>query len=513
MPVAFMNAGYGSFLERSAPVANSKWANSMCMRLRWVATASAALFTLGATLGASPLKAEEPDPTDVGLGRRVAERLAAREQARREREAPQGVAVTLELGEARFVRELARVDVTLQATNTTSNQVEWTRVLPMDPAAEVIRCALERTGQAELVARTLTFEDGRRLYDETVRPRTQTPARDPLRVEREIKNQLRVTVFPLAPQERVKVRLSFVTPLAGRGSERTYLDPVWLREDEPAASEDEAPDAPITPGPRDILPLPVPSTNIMASLLVEPRGLALAEWPTSLARTAAPASHLGFVHLQQDTQGERRTLTFKAPEGDLPALTVPGGGLSTRVAIWRFDPAAYLASQGLTHLGPRTELQLTPLGGHTQRLVPGLLKAGDPAQPLAARVSSGAVEVRYAVDVLTPEGLRRTEVTVPVARDAADAGLVDAVTAWHRARMARHVLTWAAGDPLRLLAAIEYAVNVGVLLPGTSALAIPRDEQRLLSRASRRLYRTDGALLGSPNGTADFTPPPHGSLK
>jgi hypothetical protein len=45
----------------------------------------------------------------------------------------------------------------------------------MDPTAEVIACSLQRAGQVALSARSLTFEDGRRIYDETVRPRPTVP--------------------------------------------------------------------------------------------------------------------------------------------------------------------------------------------------------------------------------------------------------------------------------------------------------------------------------------------------
>lgn len=449
-------------------------------------------------------RADDADPTDVGLGARVRERLAAREAARLDRSTPPGVTLDVRRGEARFVRELARVDVTLEATNTNGQVVEWSRVFAIDPRAEVIRCALERAGQAEIAARTLTFEDGRRIYGETVQPQRPT-GRDPLRVEREIQNQLRVTVFPLAPNETVRVKLAFVTPLMGRGRERVYLDPLWLTEGEDAAFKMEAGQPPARPLDQ--------GARIDVVLAVEPRGLVFTEPPSGLVQSVGSEGRLAFAPASPALAGARAELEFLAPEGPPAAVAVKGGGLGTRVAVWRFDPATFLAERRLVGLGPRTALRLSPLSAGVQRLVPGLLTAGDAAQPIAARVLTGTDAVAFAVDVDTPEGARRFEVTLPIAREDPDEALEDAVSAWHRARMARHVLRWAGSDPVKLGKAIAYAVDLGVLLPGTSALAMPREEQLRLSRASRRTYRKDGALLGSPDGSSDFIAPPAGSLR
>jgi hypothetical protein len=81
------------------------------------------LGIFGVLLVAAPLAArgDESDPTADDLARRC-EAQAARERAALP---PDGVVVGLRLGEARFARELARVDVTLEATSTNGREIEW----------------------------------------------------------------------------------------------------------------------------------------------------------------------------------------------------------------------------------------------------------------------------------------------------------------------------------------------------------------------------------------------------
>jgi hypothetical protein len=230
---------------------------------------------------------------------------------------------------------------------------------------------------------------------------------------------------------------------------------------------------------------------------------------------AAPSagSRLAFRPEHASYAGSRARVAFRAPEGPLPALAVRGGGLGTRVAVWRFDPTEFLAGHGLAGIGDDAVLRLTGTAGFTQRVVPGLVEASSPAIPMAARVLPGAEAVTYTVEVDTRDGTKRFSCAEPLARADVEEDLLDAVTAWHRARMARHVLAWAGGDAEKMAKAVAYAVDLGVLLPGTAALAIPEDEQRRLSRESRRTYRRDGALLGSPNGESDMIRPPDGSIR
>lgn len=465
---------------------------------------------LGLALVAAPMavRADESDPIDDALKAKVAEAQAARERAVRP---PDGVVVGLRLGEARFARELARVDVTLEATNSNAGEIEWERTFPMDPKAEVIRCSLQRGNGVELVARTLTFEDGRRLYGEASGRPAPVPARgrDPLRVERQRPEELRVTVFPMAPSETVRVRLAFVTPLEGTGRNRVYSDPVWL-ENGPAERVQSRRRDTTPPNASEFTR--TPSWVTLTTLLVEPGGLAYDRALPGMLAAPSAGTRLAFRPEHVAYAGSRARVAFRAPEGALPALAVRGGGLGTRVAVWRFDPVDFLATRGLTAT-PEAQLKVVGLGGFTQRVVPGFLETGAPAQTMAARVLSGAEAVTYTVEVETTEGVRRIECTEPIARADVTEDLLDAVTAWHRARLARHVISWAGADPLKVAKAVAYAVDLGVLLPGTAALAIPEDEMRRLSRESRRTYRRDGALLGSPNGESDMIPPPEGSIR
>jgi hypothetical protein len=74
--------------------------------------------------------------------------------------------------------------------------------------------------------------------------------------------------------------------------------------------------------------------------------------------------------------------------------------------------------------------------------------------------------------------------------------------------LARRALDAAGDDPARAAAAVAFAVDAGVLLPGTAALAVPERERAGLVAESRRTYRTDGARLGAPDGEADLKSPP-----
>jgi|GEM_PF-6921865 len=459
--------------------------------------------TLGAlALGLLPLSAhaDEGDPTDVGLKDAVDR---ATNPSRDEAPALP-IRVGLRVGEARFVRDLARVDVTLEATNTTTGVLEWERVFPMDPGAELIGCSLQRAGGIALAARTLTFEDGRRIYDETVRPRPTNPTgKDPLRVERETDGALRVLVFPLAAGETVRVKLSFVTSLADRGHRRSFHDPLWL--DAPPRTRGQVPTA--------------PSTGTLTTLLVEPGSLAFDRTDGGLVSAGLVSQQGGGERLlfragNAAEAGLQAHVRFSAPAGTLPALTVPGGGLGTQVAYWHMDPAAFLAERGITSVPAGAKLRLTGRGGYTQRVVPAEIAADGRAVTLTARLIPQAGEVTFDAELVLEDRVERFPVTLKTERADADADLIDAVTGWYRARLARHVLAWAAQDPAaRHAKAVAYAVDLGVLLPGTCALAMPRAEQRTLSPESRRTYRRDGTEVGSPGGEADWVPPPAGSIR
>jgi hypothetical protein len=59
---------------------------------------------------------------------------------------------------------------------------------------------------------------------------------------------------------------------------------------------------------------------------------------------------------------------------------------------------------------------------------------------------------------------------------------------------------------------VRYAVDLGVLVEGSAALAVPDSERRRLSPRNRRLYDTDGVPLGAPRHEADLKGPPRGAL-
>src|SRR5687767_793754 len=76
-------------------------------------------------------------------GARLDARIAAMEAARRAESVPlrtpsdDPAGVDLEHGDARFVGEIARVDITLDVTNRGDQPMEWARTLSLDPQAEV----------------------------------------------------------------------------------------------------------------------------------------------------------------------------------------------------------------------------------------------------------------------------------------------------------------------------------------------------------------------------------------
>jgi hypothetical protein len=461
---------------------------------KWTVFGGTGVLALACWSGAAG--ADDRDPTDVGLEEAVAR--ATRPAGERVEASP--VRLGFRVGEARFVRDLARVDVTLEATNTTAQVLEWDRTFPMDPSAEVIACSLQRAGQAPLLARSLTFEDGRRIYDETVRPRPTVPpnpGKDPLRVERESDGRLRVVVFPVAPSETVRVHLSFATSLADRGRLRHYKDPLWVgdvrREGRLA----------------EVLPEAVTS----ASLTLEPGVLTGARVEGRLAMSPLSDQRLVVKPLDAVAAAMQAHVRFEAPAGLLPALTVPGAGLGTRIAFWPMDPAGFLAERGIREIPRGARLRFTARGG-TQRLVPAEIPADSPALTLVARHYAASGDLAYDVELVHGTNLTRFEVRQPVERAQADAALEDAVGGFYRARLARHVLAWAEQAPAQRRAkALAYAVDLGVILPGTCALALPREEQRTLSPLSRRTYRRDGTEIGAADGDADWVAPPAGSLR
>jgi hypothetical protein len=423
--------------------------------------------------------------------------------------------VTLRHGHVHLVADLARVDVILEIQNTGTTALEWERHFAIDPLAEAIGATLQRQGQDAVEARTLTLEDARRLYDEVRAPRPprtradrnpwgpMNGTRDPLRLERLEDGLLRVVVWPVAPQETLRVSLLFVTPLRGRGDERVFVDPV-------SAELGATPVRPGSAGTSDWRPA--------SDWIVHPGDLVLGEErPIGVAAAGRAGTVLRFVSASRTGgRGERSSdpprIPFRRPEATSEVLAVRGGGLGTRVAVWRFDPARYLREKGVV---ARDDLRVRILArkGSTSRIAPWLFEAGSQPLPVTARLLPEAEAVHYAVEVRDLEGnvLHLFEESHRVNRVESDATLEGTVSGWHRAALVRRVLAWAGEDTSRAAQALSYAVDLGVLVQGTAALAVPREERRLLPAASRRLYHDDGAPLGAQGRQADLKWPPAGS--
>jgi hypothetical protein len=199
-------------------------------------------------------------------------------------------------------------------------------------------------------------------------------------------------------------------------------------------------------------------------------------------------------------------VTFSVPRGDRRSIAVRGGGFGTRIALWRFDPRAFLEANGIE---ARHDVRLRLVGARgTHRVAPDLFAGTDAAAPVSARLLPTQEDATLSVEVTDPRkgGVATIPVSTAVERTALDEPLEDAVIAWHLSRLARRALAWAGGDAWRRGVAVAFAVDAGVLVPGTAALAVPENEQRWLPRPSRRQYLRDGALLGD----TDWVSPPSG---
>ncbi len=439
--------------------------------------------------------------------------VAALEEAARAAARPTGVA--LRHGDVRVVADLARVDVVLEIKNTTRTRTEWSRSFGIDDAAELIGAALERATGPRVAAQTMTLESARRMYGEITRPppvrrSTPWPRRDPLRVERPSDGRLDVVVTPLDPGEVVRVHLDFVTPLRGRGARRAYRDVIDADLGSEVASRRATPTAPDrAPAPRSPLLL-----SIETDWLVRPGGLTVDAAPIGMVAAGSAGGVLRFVGASAGP-ADVPTLPFRTPREDAGAgaIAVPGGGLLSRVVVWRFDPRAFLAAHDLEAPAGAT-LRLLRRTGSTSRIAPFTFGPADAPLPVTARLGAGAQTLRYGVEVRDAAGktIRTIEVEAPVEEPSLSPDLEGAILGWHRAALVRRVLAWAKGAPEREARALAFAVDEGVLVGGTAGLAVPEAELRAAPRRSRSEYRHDGSPLGAQHGEADFKGPPWGSL-
>jgi hypothetical protein len=484
------------------------------------------LFVAGLSLLASflPTSALRPaaadDWEDPRLERLEGEIRRLRGEGPRVLPSQDGSLVTLRHGDVFLVADLARVDMTLEVQNQGGTPLEWRRTFAVDPRAEAIGASLEREDEEPVEARTLTIEDARRLYDEVRAPRPPprttggqrnpwgpwSNTQDPLRVERVRSDLLELVVWPVAPQETLRVRLTFVTPLRGRGDLREYVD--VIRADLGAGQPDAALGQPV----EAVLPA---DGTVRHQWLVHPGALEVVDEPRGMVAAGKAGGVLRFVSAPRTGRGpaEAPTIPFRRPSEEDEVLSVRGGGLGTRIAVWRFDPARYLRAKGVAVRGDM-QVRILRREGSTSRIAPWTFAPGAEPTPVTARLLPENDRVRYAVEVRDLEGnvLHLFEEDRPIADTALEPQLEGAVTGWHRAALARRVMAWGGGDGTRGEEALAFAVDLGVLLEGTAGLAIPSAERRLLSRESRRLYHQDGAPLGAQGREADMRWPPNGSV-
>jgi hypothetical protein len=401
-------------------------------------------------------------------------------------------------GKVTLIADLARVEMTLSVSNRTSRPLEWRERYVMGQHAELVGALLQRaataTRQAQTVeARTLPTAAARDIYQRirTWRPPTQTPRtpnKDPLRIERPQRDLLDLSLWPVAPGESVDIILTFVTPLRGRGVSRIYEDVLWVPATQRASSAGRARKG------GDLV--------VMAGDLVldrEPEGLTLVDERDDgrLCFTSTRAANVPAA------------IPFLVPNPVHDAISIRGGAFGARTAVWRFDPAAFARTHAIKVLRGDS-LRLLPVRGSTSRIAPHAFQMSAEPMAVAARVSRTAPKLQYVVAHEDADGkeVARYDVSLPIRREALDEAARGAITGWHRAALARRVLDWAGTDRIRVTTAIDYAVNLGVLVTGTSALAVPADELRILPSALRTRYRTEGATLGAQRREAEMKSPP-----
>src|SRR5439155_11269106 len=207
---------------------------------------------------------------------------------------------------------------------------------------------------------------------------------------------------------------------------------------------------------------------------------------------------------------ELRTL-----RGAPAATTISAGGypLFTSAFLWRVDPAAVAEEMGLLDRGGVT-LRLSSVEGSTSRIAPEALDASAEPTVVMGRAYT-AERLRVRVEAVDRAGttVGKLDALVEAKPGRAVEAVSDAVRAYHRARLAERVRRWAGTDAKRLAEAVAYAVDLGVVGPGVSALAIPKDERGVLARRDVSLYLTDGAPFDGDSTAGDFKIAPPGSVR
>lgn len=418
-------------------------------------------------------------------------------------------------GKVRMFAGLARVDLTLEVQNVGTAVMEWRRAYAIDPSAEVIGAVLLRRNQLPIVSRTLTTGDANQCYARIRMPPVTRPTprprrpRDPLLLTRPQRDQLHIQIWPIAADETIRVELTFVTPLRGNGVRRTYRDVMGgpMRELPRVSRPSEGGAQPPRPGTM---------VNHKADWLMQPGDLVLSSaTPDGMVLDGKAGGQLKFTGVAATRSNEPApSVPFLVKRKSTHAQLVDSRTLSSRIAVFRFDPDAYLKDKGFV-LTRGMRLDLKAVRGATRRLAPNAFRAGDEPRPVTGQVVQRKADVfAYKVRVLDRHG---NEVVVfdeqkPLARPKVDKAMQAAVGGWHRAHLASRVFRWAGIHNRHRQEATRYAVDLGVLMPGISAIAIPANERERLTPRLRRLYETDGVPLGAPRREADVKQPPHGAF-
>jgi hypothetical protein len=403
---------------------------------------------------------------------------------------------------------MARVDVALELTNKTTGGLEWRRTLPVDPAADLIGATYTRPDGKKTPALTLDAGEVERLYRRATDPNY---GKDPLRIDRPTRDRLEVRIFPVAPGATVKLDLAFSVPLQGRGDRASYHDPLGVQPDlEPVAATVPVRRAAGTPV-ADTLSVPVVRyvpTSMRLHFTDALPGAPPAGWdvhPTDAGLLLSPTPGA-------DPADSVEVRSLRAA-GDVTVFAAGGIPMSTSAFVWRVDPAAVADELGVDSVAGVT-LRLSSVEGVTNRIAPESLSAsGAPTVVMGRAWSSTKVQVR--VDAVGADG--KTQATRTIALPAVFGRpaepVCDALRAYHRARLVERVFRWAGTDAKRVQQAKEYAVDLGVVGPHVSALAVPKDERGFMTKREIQRYLTDGMPFDGDSSQGDFKPAPAGSVR
>jgi hypothetical protein len=459
-------------------------------------------------LGASPVGADDwADPAGDALGRTVSGIESSRTRG--------GMDATLAVvagrrDEVSVYADLARVDVTLEVENHGSTR-EWRRFLVMAPEADLVAASYVRPDGLETAARSMRTDESSRIYQRAVNP---SYGRDPLIVQRENPRTLDVSIFPVDPGQGATLRLTLVTPLEGRGTERLYRDPLPVRALRVAAprtktGEGAAPGVPVmqrTSGD--------PSReDAVSGIALRLDGFLPAGLPegTSVTRAADGAVLVNAVGSADTTE-----IPLRALRAATPAVAISGGSRGGFAFAWRVDPEEQFRALGVQPRIGRTLRLRSTHAGATARIAPETVDSTSTPTVVMGRTSVTS-SVAVTLEALDAFGrvLATGDVTVPCGRGQPGDSMEEAMRAYHRSRLVERVFRWADGDAKKTEAARAYAVDLGVVGRGVTAIAVPRDERGFLTKPELKDYLHDGAPIGveDDDGRREAVPPPSGSVK